>query len=193
MGHRHTSEKHGSARGVLDAKRGFAAPAARRGEIGVTPRMSAACPSAATRGIPRDNTWSEAAHQMRKPMQSPTAPASAPQATLPVRVALFVLRFYKAYLSMLMAGTCRYEPTCSMFTYEAVERFGVLCGSWLGLKRLLRCQPFSRRFGFDPVPEEWPSGNPHRDSPLRSRHAHADPPAGGPTNSTLSNPKEAHS
>jgi uncharacterized protein len=66
------------------------------------------------------------------------------------------LRFYKAYLSMLMAGSCRFEPTCSQFTYQAVERFGVLRGSWLGFRRLLRCQPLSRRFGFDPVPEEWP-------------------------------------
>jgi putative membrane protein insertion efficiency factor len=82
--------------------------------------------------------------------------ANARQATLPVRAALYALRFYKAYLSMLMAGSCRYSPTCSQFTYEAVERFGVVRGSWLGFKRLLRCQPLSRRFGFDPVPEEWP-------------------------------------
>ncbi len=78
------------------------------------------------------------------------------QPTLPIRTALYALRFYKAYLSMLMAGSCRYSPTCSQFTYEAIERFGVVRGSWLGFKRLLRCQPFSRRFGFDPVPEEWP-------------------------------------
>jgi len=82
--------------------------------------------------------------------------ANGKQTTLPVRAALYALRFYKAYLSMLMAGGCRYSPTCSQFTYEAIERFGVVRGSWLGFKRLLRCQPLSRRFGFDPVPEEWP-------------------------------------
>jgi putative membrane protein insertion efficiency factor len=70
-----------------------------------------------------------------------------------VRVALFALRFYKTYLSILMGGTCRFEPTCSRYAYEAVERFGVMRGSWLALKRLMRCQPFSRKFGFDPVPE----------------------------------------
>jgi uncharacterized protein len=72
-----------------------------------------------------------------------------------VRTALFALSFYKAYLSVLFAGTCRYEPTCSRYAYEAIERFGVLRGGWLGLKRLLRCHPFSGRFGYDPVPEKW--------------------------------------
>jgi putative membrane protein insertion efficiency factor len=63
--------------------------------------------------------------------------------TPPVRVALLALRFYKAYLSVLLAGSCRFEPTCSQFTYQAIERFGVARGSWLGFKRLLRCQPLS--------------------------------------------------
>ena len=72
-----------------------------------------------------------------------------------VRAALFALSFYKAYLSVLFAGTCRYEPTCSRYAYEAIERFGVLRGGWLGLKRLLRCHPLSGRFGYDPVPEKW--------------------------------------
>jgi len=72
-----------------------------------------------------------------------------------VRAALFVLSFYKAYLSVLFAGTCRYEPTCSRYAYEAIDRFGVLRGGWMGLKRLLRCHPLSGRFGYDPVPEKW--------------------------------------
>jgi putative membrane protein insertion efficiency factor len=72
-----------------------------------------------------------------------------------VGAALFVLNFYKSYLSILLAGTCRYEPTCSQYAYEAIERFGVLRGTWLGMKRLLRCHPLSRKFGYDPVPEKW--------------------------------------
>ncbi len=72
-----------------------------------------------------------------------------------MRAALFALSFYKSYLSMLFAGSCRFEPTCSRYAYEAIERFGVWRGMWLGLKRLLRCQPLSRKFGFDPVPEKW--------------------------------------
>ena len=70
-------------------------------------------------------------------------------------LALFALRFYKSYLSLLFAGTCRFEPTCSRYAYEAIERFGAARGSWLALKRLGRCQPFSRKFGYDPVPEAW--------------------------------------
>jgi putative membrane protein insertion efficiency factor len=79
----------------------------------------------------------------------------APERSAPVTTALFALRCYKAYLSMLFAGSCRFEPTCSQYSYEAIERFGVARGSWLTLKRLARCQPFSRRFGYDPVPEDW--------------------------------------
>jgi uncharacterized protein len=72
-----------------------------------------------------------------------------------VRAALFALRFYKSYLSILFAGNCRFEPTCSCYAYEAIERFGVMRGGWLGTKRLLRCHPLSRKFGYDPVPEKW--------------------------------------
>lgn len=73
--------------------------------------------------------------------------------SLPARSALLALRFYKAYLSFLFAGNCRFDPTCSQYAYQAIERFGVLRGAWLGLKRLLRCHPLSRKFGYDPVPE----------------------------------------
>jgi putative membrane protein insertion efficiency factor len=70
-------------------------------------------------------------------------------------MALFALRCYKAYLSVLFAGTCRFEPTCSQYGYQAIERFGVLRGVWLGSRRLARCHPLSGRFGFDPVPDEF--------------------------------------
>jgi len=83
------------------------------------------------------------------------APTQIKDRSIPVRAALFALRFYKAYLSILFAGNCRFEPTCSRYAYEAIERFGVARGVWLGLKRLLRCHPLSRKFGYDPVPEKW--------------------------------------
>ena len=78
-----------------------------------------------------------------------------PVRSLPVRFALFAIRCYQAYLSILFAGSCRFEPTGSMDAYEAIERFGVLRGIWLGTKRLLRCHPLSKKFGYDPVPESW--------------------------------------
>jgi hypothetical protein len=71
-----------------------------------------------------------------------------------VRLALAALRFYKAYLSLLVGGSCRFIPTCSMYAYGAVERFGVARGSWLALKRLLRCHPLSGKFGYDPIPDD---------------------------------------
>ena len=72
-----------------------------------------------------------------------------------LRTALFALNCYKSYLSPWFAGSCRFEPTCSRYAYEAIERFGVARGMWLGTKRLLRCHPLSRKFGHDPVPEKW--------------------------------------
>jgi len=84
----------------------------------------------------------------------PLAAADARKQSMAVKAALTALRIYKVYLSFLFAGNCRFEPTCSRYTYEAIERFGVMRGSWLGLKRLLRCQPLSRKFGYDPVPEK---------------------------------------
>jgi putative membrane protein insertion efficiency factor len=83
-----------------------------------------------------------------------SVPQVAPQQSLAVKVALFALRIYKAYLSFLFAGSCRFEPTCSRYAYGAIERFGVIRGIWLGTKRLARCQPLSRKFGYDPVPEK---------------------------------------
>ena len=71
------------------------------------------------------------------------------------RLAMFLLDCYKAYLSPLLAGHCRYEPTCSRYAYEAIERFGLARGVWLGTKRLLRCHPFTKKFGYDPVPEKY--------------------------------------
>ncbi len=83
-----------------------------------------------------------------------TPEATQTESRFGVRIALFALRCYKAYLSVLFAGTCRFEPTCSQYAYQSIERFGVLRGIWLGSKRLARCHPFSGKFGYDAVPEE---------------------------------------
>ena len=67
------------------------------------------------------------------------------------RAMLAMVRFYKKYLSPLLPPVCRFEPTCSQYALEAIEWHGAWKGGWLTLRRLLRCQPFSRG-GFDPVP-----------------------------------------
>jgi putative membrane protein insertion efficiency factor len=103
--------------------------------------------------------------------------AAADVVGLPARVGLMALRFYKAYLSVLFAGQCRFVPSCSQYSYEAVERFGLARGSWLTLKRLLRCHPFSGKFGVDPVPDCCrEDGDRAADS---AGHRHAAPVAAG--------------
>ncbi|MDH7488944.1 MAG: membrane protein insertion efficiency factor YidD [Anaerolineae bacterium] len=67
------------------------------------------------------------------------------------RLVLALIRFYQRYISPGLPPSCRFYPTCSHYTYEAVERYGVVRGGWLGLKRILRCQPWNPG-GYDPVP-----------------------------------------
>jgi uncharacterized protein len=61
-----------------------------------------------------------------------------------------LLRIYKQWISPLLPVACRFEPTCSEYMMQAIERHGVLRGSGLGLLRLLKCNPFHAG-GFDPV------------------------------------------
>ena len=65
---------------------------------------------------------------------------------------LLLLRGYKRFLSPLLPPACRYEPTCSVYAMQAIERFGALMGAWMGIKRLARCHPFHPG-GHDPVPD----------------------------------------
>ncbi len=69
----------------------------------------------------------------------------------PRRIALLFLRFYKRFISPLLPPMCRFEPTCSVYTMQAVEKYGALRGTWLGMRRLARCHPFNPG-GWDPVP-----------------------------------------
>ncbi len=66
-------------------------------------------------------------------------------------LAIGLLRLYKLALSPLLPAACRYEPTCSEYAREAVERHGALRGIWLATRRLTRCHPL-REGGYDPVP-----------------------------------------
>lgn len=66
-------------------------------------------------------------------------------------LALALIRFYKRFISPLLPPSCRFEPTCSVYTYQAIEKYGVIKGGWLGLKRISRCHPLNPG-GYDPVP-----------------------------------------
>jgi len=68
------------------------------------------------------------------------------------RFALGLIRLYQLTLSPVMPKSCRFSPTCSHYTYEAISRFGFFKGVWLGIKRLARCHPFHPG-GYDPVPD----------------------------------------
>jgi uncharacterized protein len=61
-----------------------------------------------------------------------------------------LLKFYKAYLSPFLPSACRFEPTCSVYMMQSIEKHGVFLGTWNGIKRILRCQPFCAG-GYDPV------------------------------------------
>jgi putative membrane protein insertion efficiency factor len=70
---------------------------------------------------------------------------------LSVRVALALIRGYQVLVRPMLTGSCRYLPTCSEYATEAIVTYGALKGSWLGLKRILRCHPFGGA-GLDLVP-----------------------------------------
>lgn len=87
------------------------------------------------------------------------------------KLAIFLIQSYRATLSPLLGSSCRYTPSCSRYTEEAIHSFGPWRGSWMGLLRIGRCHPW-RSGGYDPVPA--PSIGPaehsmiHPDSPSTS-------------------------
>ena len=67
------------------------------------------------------------------------------------RLLIALVKFYRAAISPYRPPCCRFSPTCSQYALEAVEKYGALKGSWLGIRRILRCHP-GRPGGYDPVP-----------------------------------------
>ncbi len=67
------------------------------------------------------------------------------------KIALCAVRFYQKCISPMLPKSCRFYPTCSQYTYEAIEKYGVNKGIYLGVKRILKCHPFHPG-GYDPLP-----------------------------------------
>ena len=90
-------------------------------------------------------------------MSVPSVPAATPEGdhrravSLPARVLRRLVRGYQ-HLAAGRPSPCRYVPTCSMYALDALEQHGALRGTWLSLRRLGRCHPWSRHSGWDPVP-----------------------------------------
>jgi putative membrane protein insertion efficiency factor len=78
------------------------------------------------------------------------------------QVLMLPVRFYRKFLSPLKPRCCRFDPTCSQYALDALREHGSLRGSWLTLRRILRCHPFCKA-GYDPVP-------PRRDPGQRARN-----------------------
>ena len=100
---------------------------------------------------------------------NPTSPATEPatdrqeqtaqaeqddsqQLSLAIRLLSYPVKFYRHFISPLLPPSCRFTPTCSQYALEALRVHGALKGSWLTIWRLLRCNPFNRHVGYDPVP-----------------------------------------
>lgn len=70
---------------------------------------------------------------------------------VPRRLLAALIRAYQLTLSPLLPASCRFHPSCSQYTLEAVRKYGAARGGWLGVRRLVRCHPWNPG-GFDPVP-----------------------------------------
>ena len=70
----------------------------------------------------------------------------------PRKLLMWIIRGYQLGVSPMLGPRCRFYPSCSCYAHTAIERYGVLRGDWLGIRRLLRCHPF-REGGYDPVPD----------------------------------------
>jgi putative membrane protein insertion efficiency factor len=85
-------------------------------------------------------------------------------------IATLLIRIYQWTVSPLLGPRCRFHPSCSNYALGAIERFGILRGGWLTLKRLGRCHPWHPG-GFDPVPAKLESDRPLTSAPNVCNHA----------------------
>ena len=69
------------------------------------------------------------------------------------KILILLIRFYQKFISPMFPAKCRFYPTCSQYTLEAVKEHGAIKGTYLGIKRILKCHPFHDG-GYDPVPKK---------------------------------------
>jgi uncharacterized protein len=67
------------------------------------------------------------------------------------KIALLLIRLYQKTISRVLPPSCRFTPSCSHYGYEAIEKYGLIKGGWLAVKRVSRCHPLNPG-GYDPVP-----------------------------------------
>jgi len=70
------------------------------------------------------------------------------------RIAVSLIRFYKLFISPILPAACRYYPTCSVYSIQAIKKFGIIKGGFLSVRRIISCNPFGKG-GIDPVPESF--------------------------------------
>ena len=67
---------------------------------------------------------------------------------------ILLIRFYQIFISPLLGSNCRFQPTCSAYALETINKFGFFKGGFLASKRIFRCHPWSGSYGYDPVPSK---------------------------------------
>ena len=68
-------------------------------------------------------------------------------------ILILLIRFYQKFISPMFPAKCRFYPTCSQYTLEAIKEHGAIKGTYLGIRRILKCHPFHEG-GYDPVPKK---------------------------------------
>ena len=69
------------------------------------------------------------------------------------KILILLIRFYQKFISPMFPAKCRFYPTCSQYTLEAIKEHGAIKGTYLGIRRILKCHPFHEG-GYDPVPKK---------------------------------------
>ena len=87
------------------------------------------------------------------------------------KIFIGLIRGYQRFISPLFPPSCRYYPTCSNYSVQAIQKHGAIKGSIMGISRILRCHPFVKG-GYDPVPEQFSIRRNNKEEHSHSEHEH---------------------